>query len=151
MSFSPLYNSKTILSSAQLLLLNSNPVQLVSGIAGHVPNVQSVYYRYLAGVTPYNPNALDRIGVYITGTTINGLYTNYSATGWVDQSVDMSVWDTPSFSGNGVYTAVPLSNVTGQGISITQFRSGSFPTGANWTQGNGQLVVFLRYEFISLS
>lgn len=156
MSFFPSQQSKTILSSAQLLTLNSAPVVLVPGKAGCLIELQSLYFRYIHGTTQFNPTSNDVISVYFgPAVSSNPVAAPYllTAQGFVDQTVDQSVWNTPAWGGNGNGN-IPftLSSYIGTGISINQWDgSDSFPTGTNWTQGNGSLAVFVKYAYVEVS
>ncbi len=153
----PTLQNKTVLTAAQILTLSSAPVLLIPGKAGCLIELNSVYFRYLHGSVPFNPAASDVLMMF-TGASdaaclnpINGVI----ATGFVDQSVDMAAWMAPTLSeannSNSATGARPLSDVLGQGLYLFQFdSSGIFPAGANWTLGNGSLVVFLRWSYMKI-
>lgn len=156
MSFFPSQQLKTILSAAQLLTLNSVPVVLVPGKSGCLIELQSLYFRYIHGTTQFNPGSNDVISVYF-GPAVSSnpaaLDTALTAPGFVDQTVDASMWGPPSWGGNGNgNTPFTLSSYIGTGISINQWDTGgSFPTGTDWTQGNGSLAVFVKYAYVEVS
>jgi hypothetical protein len=74
------------------------------------------------------------------------------ATGFVDQSVDMSAWGIPGlFFGIVGGNSFPLSTYVGQGLSVLQYNINSpYPQGANWTQGNGTLAIFVKYTYVEV-
>jgi len=155
MSFFPSQELKTVLSSAQLLTLNSAPVILVPGRSGCLIEIQSLYFRYIYGSTPFNPGSSDAIAVYFGPAVSSNPVSVLSlrAKGFVDQTVDTSMWNSPSWGGNGNRN-VPfaLSSYIGTGISINQWDAiGSFPTGTDWTLGNGSLAVFVKYSYVEVS
>ena len=156
MSFFPTQELKTVLSSAQLLTLNSAPVLLIPGKTGCLIELQSMYFRYFHGTTQFNPGANDFISVYFgPAVPSNPVVPPYImfAQGFVDQTVDQSAWNTPAWGGNGNGNIpFPLSSYIGTGISINQWNEGdTFPTGTDWTQGNGSLAVFIKYAYVEVS
>ena len=154
MSFFPTQELKTVLSSAQLLTLNSAPVLLIPGKTGCLIELQSMYFRYFHGTTQFNPDANDGISVYFgPAVPSNPAAAAILAQGFVDQNVDESAWNTPAWGGNGNGNIpFPLSSYIGTGISINQWNvGGTFPTGTDWTQGNGSLAVFIKYAYIEVS
>ena len=157
MSSFPTTESKIVLSAAQLLSLNTSPVLLVPGKTGCLIELMSAYFRYVHGATPFNPGVSDQLTlIYGPILSSNPTVNLTPATGFVDQSVDMANWLSPSWGGNGqpstgVSQGFPLSSYIGQGISILQFDAGdTFPTGTNWTQGTGSVVVFLKYAYVNV-
>jgi hypothetical protein len=156
MSNAATYASKQILSATQILSLNTSPILVIPGQAGCIIDVVSVYFRYIHGSVAFNPGAHDSL-VYYYGTPVNASNTLkgvVTATGFVDQAADESVWGSPGLVNNAAFSSnqsVPLSSVEGQGLYLSQYDTqDSFPTGANWTQGNGQIAVFLRWAYISI-
>jgi hypothetical protein len=154
MSYSSFKEFKTILTSAQLLKLHSSPLLLVSGVPNCVIDLNSVYFRYLHGTVQYNPAALDNVYV-VNGVVPNVLsfIDGLPATGFVDQSVDMSFWNSGlcgEVSSGGGLNAIATANILGQGLYLYQCTGGNASAGADWTQGNGQLAVFLKYAYVEL-
>jgi hypothetical protein len=151
MSYSSFQELKVVITAAQLLTLHTAPVLLVPGQAGCVIEIESLYYRYFHGSVQFNPATADQIAV-VFGSTSSSSNPNVNpelAKGFVDQAVDMSCWASPSWGLNGVIKAFPLATYKGQGLSLMQYGA-TFPTGANWAQGNGQLAVFLKYAYIEV-
>lgn len=158
MSNTSLLQTKLILSSAQLLNLNTNPVLVIPGVVGCLIDVQSIYFRYIHGTTPFNPSSSDGF-VFFNGSLENALtaINPIQASGFIDQSSDQSAWGAPVLSGlNGAGDvseagAIALSAIEGIGLYLTQYNvDDSFPTGANWTDGNGSLAVFLRWAYVQV-
>lgn len=151
MSYFPMGNLKVVLSASQLLTLNSDPVLLVPGKTGCVIELSSVYYRYLHGSTPFNPGDTDMIALTFGPVSSgNVVVVPAPASGFIDQSVDQSAWSNPNWTGIVAYPAFPISGYVGGGISLTQYAGVSFPEGTDWTQGNGQLAVFLTYAYLEI-
>jgi len=156
MSFLATQEFKTVLTAAQLLTLNSNPVLLVPGRAGCLIELQSLYMRFIYGGTAFNPGPNDELSIYLgpaVSTNPFGQYILVSAQGLVDQTADQAVWQQPTWGGSGGVVFPPLSYV-GSGISITEWDddgANSFPTGTNWSQGNGELAVFIKYAYVEVS
>ena len=155
------HESKTILTPSQLLSLNTVPIQLIPGQPNCVIELLSIYMRFLHSTVAYNPNADGGDTFYLyqgTPSPNTCLYGGFiSASGFVDQSVDMAAWGIPSTfevplpsTENGF--AVPFSDVVGSGGYLIQADENDvFPNGANWTTGNGSLAVFLRWAYIEAS
>jgi hypothetical protein len=159
MAYPSFQELKVVLTASQLLTLHTSPVLLVAGVAGTIIDVNSIYYRYLHGTTVFNPASTDGVMV------VNGIMPNVLseagylfATGFLDQSVDMSAWGnpmagSPANTSNFFISGVPLSYFVGQGLYLYQGNVSSpsvWGQGANWTQGNGELAVFLKYAFLEL-
>lgn len=143
--------NKTLLTAAQLKSLVASPVLLIPGKAGCVIDLETVYFRYLAGSTPFNPASGDAFVLY-TGTKSSCLtaLNPTGAEGFIDQTTDQSAWAAPAYSvviTTGDDAAVPLSGIKGAGGYLTQF-NGTFPSGTDWTAGNGALLVFLRWSYL---
>ena len=155
MSYQSVLQNKTLLTAAQLKSLVASPVLLIPGQAGCVIDLQSVYFRYIHGSVVFNPGANDVFVLY-NGTQSSCL-TSLSmtvASGFIDQTVDQSVWSSPSFSSiiiAGTPPALALSTFKGAGAFLTQYNSaGTFPAGTDWTLGNGSLLVFLRWAYVPI-
>lgn len=154
MSYLSVLQNKTLLTAAQIKSLVASPVLLIPGQAGCVIDLQSVYFRYIHGSTPFNPVTGDAF-VLFNGTHANCLTSlSVNATGFIDQTTDQSAWTQPSFSSNitaGAPPAIVLSVLEGAGAFLTQYATGgTFPTGTDWTQGNGSLLVFLRWAYVPI-
>jgi hypothetical protein len=144
---------KTVLSAAQILTLHSAPVLLVPGVSNCVIDLNSVYFRYMHGTVQYNPAGTDAVYV-VNGVVPNVLayFGGLEATGFVDQSVDISMWNS-GLCGQPVspsLSAIATSYIVGQGLYLYQGTLGNIASGANWTQGNGTLAVFLKYAYVEV-
>jgi hypothetical protein len=143
---------KVVLTSTQILAMHTSPVALVPGRTGCIIDVNSIYYRYLHGGTPFNPAGDDSI--FLTeGSVTAGLVSGFIATGFVDQSVDMSTWaESPvgGFASGEGGNAATLSAILGAGLFFTQTSESNPSQGANWTQGNGQIAVFVKYAYVEI-
>ena len=153
MSNQAMFENKQVISTAQILNLNSVPVLIIPGQAGCVIDMISIYFRYIAGTTPFNPGISDLIQLFSGSPEANALlnFSSVVTTGFIDQSTDQSAWGAATLTGINLTTpqAVPLSSVEGQGVYLTQWNSSdSFPTGANWSTGNGSLVVFCSWSYL---
>ena len=153
MSYLPIIPLKTVLTSAQILSLNSAPVGLIPGRTGCIIEISSVYYRYLHGGTAFNPGASDAIALVFGSVAVGNVTVNQIvASGFVDQTADQSAWGIAGWTSPLANTPTfPLSSYIGQGVSITQYNTDdAFPTGANWTRGNGELAVFISYSHLEV-
>lgn len=141
-------SARISLTAAQILSLNSAPVELLAGTAGSIIIVYSLYIRLFHGTTPFNPQATDFL-VYYLGNTNNTTLTNFQtkATGFVDQTQDMSSWQSPYMGEGG--GADLTADIKGSGLWLTQCTDNSFPSGANWTQGNGTMLVLIEYAIVA--
>lgn len=153
MGYFPVSPLKIVLTSAQILSLNSAPVGLIPGRAGCIVEISSVYYRYLYNSTAFNPGDSDAIALVFGSVSAGNVTVNQIvASGFVDQTADQSAWNLVGWSSLLANTPTfPLSSYVGQGVSITQYNmDDSFPTGANWTQGDGKLAVFISYSYLEI-
>lgn len=143
------------LSSAQLLTLNSIPVEVVPGVPGFIPIIESGYMVYTAGTTPYSVNADDAIALYVGDDTQAGSIINYGdlpATQFIDVfNPDQGIyffapsyqWTNPNPS---VIPHAPTASLAGRGMYLAQYRD--FPTGVDWTGGNGTLKIVVEYNYV---
>jgi hypothetical protein len=146
--------SITTLSAAQVSTLNSNPVLVVPGISGYVPIIESGYMIYVPGTLPYTVSPDDAIALYVGDGTPDGSIINYAelpADNFIDAfNPDKGIyiftpsyqWTTPSSIPH-----VPTSSLSGHGIYLNQWAS-PFPTGTNWTGGNGTIKIVIEYNYI---
>jgi hypothetical protein len=140
--------------TANVLTLHSAPFQLVAGTGGNLFNLNSVYIKYVAGATPFTVNANDVLTVYTGSGTVLSAYpgTLFNAAGFVDQAANRGGFFDGWFTGIDVQANVnnsaPASSIVGAGLYLTQFTSGSFPAGADWTNGNGSLLVTVEYSYL---
>jgi hypothetical protein len=153
MSFFPEYTAVVSLTAAQIKTLHTTPVVVAPGKTGCIIDVKSMVIVYHYGGTPFNPGSSDAV-CFITGTLPNA-FVGYAgdtiqAEGFCDQATDQIV-QSPSWWVVGSNAAsIPLSDVIGSGISIWQYAalSTGWPTGANWTTGNGTFTVYVTYSYI---
>jgi len=141
--------ARVSLTSAQLLSLNSAPIEVITGTSGSIINVYNLYLRFFHGTTPFNPQPEDGFVFYL-GNPDNTTLVNYgaisgcNAQGFIDQTQDMGSW-LDGWMGGG--TAADLTaDILGSGLWLTQYNSNNtFPTGSNWTQGNGTMLALIEY------
>lgn len=153
MSFFPDYTAVVSLTAAQIKTLHTTPVVVAPGKAGCIIDVKSMVIVYHYGGTPFNPGMQDAV-CFITGTLPNA-FVGYSgdtitAAGFCDQTTDQFVQSPPWWVVGSEDASIPLSDVIGSGISIWQYAavSASWPTGANWSSGNGTFTVYVTYSYI---
>jgi hypothetical protein len=146
------------ISSDQILTLNSVPVEILAGTPGSIINIYSLYLRLFHGDTPYNPQT-DDVFVFYLGNPNNTTLISFGsspggarATGFVDQTQDMSCWLMPFMCGDGNSDASAdlTVDILGSGLWLTQFTgpTGNFPSGTDWTQGDGTLLALVEYSVI---
>ena len=145
------------ITAAQILTLNSVPVEILAGTPGSIINVYSLYLRLFHGATPFNPQAAD-VFVFYLGNPNNTSLVSFGstaggarATGFVDQTQDMSCWLMQYMAGGGFSTeAADFNDIVGSGLWLTQFTgpTDNFPSGTDWTQGNGTLLALIEYSVI---
>ena len=152
MSSFPEYTAVVSLTAAQIKTLHTTPVVVAPGKTGCIIDVKSMVIVYHYGGTPFNPGDSDAV-CFITGTLPNA-FVGYAgdtilAEGFCDQATDQIV-QSPSWWVVGSNAAsIPLSDVIGSGISIWQYAAlVGWPTGANWTTGNGTFTVYVTYSYI---
>lgn len=151
-----------VIPAAQVRSLHSAPIQLVPGSAGNLFNLYSLYLRYVYGTVAFNPVANDVLVAYTgDGTAAGSLMTypgiDFNAVGCVDQTVDMTgyldAWFGQTASSPDP-VARPAASLVGAGLYLTQFRTAgglytTFPSGgADWTQGDGELIVRVEYSYL---
>ena len=153
MSFFPDYTAVVSLTAAQIKTLHTTPVVVAPGKAGCIIDVKSMVIVYHYGGTPFNPSMQDAV-CFITGTLPNA-FVGYAgdtiaAAGFCDQTTDQFVQSPPWWVVGSEDASIPLSDVIGSGISIWQYAgvSASWPTGANWSSGNGTFTVYVTYSYI---
>lgn len=136
--------AKVTLTSAQVLALKENPVQIVpSPLAGKIVLPVLFVIRYLYGGTPYTvgaPGTQELVFAYSAEFPLSGSdYLFYQDTsGFLDQTANM-VTEQTSFS----YAPIPESLADGQGISL-----GMSAGSVDVTAGNGTLEVLVFYYTI---
>ena len=124
-----LFKANTTLSSAQILALNTTPIEVVSAQgAGTVIVVQSIVYKYNFNTTDYS-----------TQTSLQATYTGetpvmQSVANILNAGVDL-------IKGWGAGTIIEMKDNTG--ISIET------PT-ADPTLGDGTVDVYITYEILTL-
>jgi hypothetical protein len=154
-----MYTATLILTAAQLKTLNSSPVQIVAGTPGQIICLESAYFQYNYNSVAFNVASTDFMGVYVgtassSNVVLSGDGTGFPALGFLDQSQNMGLWTITYLDvafGGGTEeegAAVQASILRGSGLYITQFTENSFPSGTNWSVGNGTMAVFVRYSFI---
>jgi len=156
MSFFPDNTATVTLTASQIKTLHTTPFLVVPGRGGCIIEIKSAMVVYHAGSTPFNPGSGDEI-CFITGTLPNA-FVDYpggfgQAQGFCDQTTDQFV-ESPAWWNNegtlGTNSNLPLADVIGSGISLWQYAalSTGWPTGANWSAGNGTMTVYIRYSYI---
>jgi hypothetical protein len=145
------------ISADQILTLNSVPVEVIAGTPGAIINIYSLYLRLFYGTTPYNPQ-VDDVFVFYSGNPNNTNLVSFGtspggarATGFVDQTQDMSCWLMPYMAAGGFSTAsADLNDIVGSGLWLTQFTgpTSNFPSGTDWTQGDGTLLALVEYSIV---
>jgi hypothetical protein len=146
-----------------MLSLQTNPVQLIEGSPTFLMNVYNVVIKYVHGSTPFNPTSTDILVVYTGDGTQDGSLVLYAdplllGQGFIDQSEDLTLYVDAWFATNGGLhasgspvgvNAAPASSIVDSGLYLSQCDSSTlFPSGANWTQGNGSLEVTVEYSYL---
>ena len=150
------------ITSAQMQTLNTTPLQIIAGTPAQFLNVYNLYLRYFHGTVPFN--AVSGDGFYFfTGTTglpfiaypggEGFIGPSQPATGFVDQTQDMSLWF-KDWMGGG--SSQPVSAASGSGLYLCQCNNNSgdgFPPDGttDWTEGNGSLLALVEYSLVSAS
>jgi hypothetical protein len=139
---SSLVKTATItLSSAQVLALNSTPVQVVSGIAGHHLSLQWLVAEYISGGIGFTPGGgTFRVQLGSTvGTPIGSGFIPFSALVLSGTTNDLTDGYAAGTNGtNGVGAAITSASTTGQGIFAV---CSSGPPLA----GNGTIKITVSY------
>ena len=162
MAYLPTMFSKFVtVSAAEILGMNTNPVLLLAGVAGAVINLESLLLIYSYNSVAFNPGSDDQVIVFMgaadgSNTALSQDASGTPAQGFVDQTVPTVSWqitwmqtDSPNNAGGNVNGGILSTVLRGSGVYLTQFNSSDgFPNGANWTQGNGEITVLLRYSLI---
>ena len=146
----PHQNVRVPLSAAQILNLGTTPVQIVAPSAGQIIVPYNTYLRLFAGTTPFNPLSGDHLAFYL-GNPANTQLIEYpgglSAIGFADQTVDMSQWH-DGWMGGGA-TADSTVDIIGSGLFLALGNGGTFPSGTNWTLGNGTMLALVEYSLVT--
>lgn len=129
------------LNAAQIIAL-STPLQLIAGMAGMIPIVESGFLVYTPGTSPFEDQL---INLYVgSGTGANALENYIGVTGLFTQTLPALVFFNPGYQSETnttpVHTAIPESVLSGSGINL------AMPVGTSG--GNGTLRVFLEYSFV---
>lgn len=132
--------SKTILTSAQLLAIKGTPQTLIPAAGpGTVIVVNQVTFRYLFGGTAFTLNA-GTLKIFEGPPANAKAVTPSVATGLIDQAVNMSNLGVPATaSGN-------LTDAQAVNVGITIANDGA----AEFTLGNGTLEVITDYLIFNL-
>ena len=135
-SGSGVQTASVTLSSAQLLNLHNTPVQLIPAPgAGNIVKPLSITLQYKAGSTPYNASD----GNFAVGTPSLPGATHGPGGGFIDQTSDQVAY-VGGFG--GAYGS--RSNFENQPVIVQQ--NGS----AEWTAGDGSVVVNISYTIVAL-
>jgi hypothetical protein len=129
------------LSSAQILALNSTPIQVVAGIAGHHLSLQWLVAEYVSGGTGFTPGGgTFRVQLGSTvGTPIGSGFIPFSALVLSGTTNDLTDGYAAGTNGtNGVGAAITSASTTGQGIFAV---CSSGPPLA----GNGTIKITVSY------
>jgi hypothetical protein len=130
-----------LLSSAQLLALQTTAIQLLNALGAnwaYLPTSMSVQYKF--NTTAYTiANADNRFQIEYTGKSVNLLST--LATGLVDQVVNEVVTARPAVVG-AIFAQTNMANL---GLELKL--AGTTPA---LTLGDGTVVVTLGYEILVL-
>jgi hypothetical protein len=139
-SFAPVIQStQTTVSSAQLLLLHTTPVQILPAQgSGTLIVIDSVQFEFDPDTTAYTSVSTADIAVYVDTTQA----TNFKgdSTGLIDQTAKTFEIVTPS--GNKFFTTDTHSD--NQPVMIANIGSGNYAT------GNGTLVVNVNYYLVAV-
>lgn len=156
MSYQPQMQTVVVnLTAAQIKSLHATPVLIVPGVSGAFLDVRSVWIQYNPGSTPFGTININDVIALVSGTDTAGgnlISTNdgtgLQATGMVDQSVKMGTWQLPQLI---PINSIPNTNTTsGQGLFLTQYTVFSYPSGVDWTVGNGNMTVVVRFAYVEV-
>jgi hypothetical protein len=108
-----------------------------------------MYLRLFAGTTPFNPLSGDDLAFYL-GNPANTQLIEYpgglAAIGFADQTVDMSQWHDGWMGGGATADSV---DIIGSGLFLALGNGGTFPSGTNWTLGNGTMLALVEYSLVT--
>lgn len=156
MAYNPNMLTKTVVvTAAQLKNLNTTPIVIIPAVAGAFIDIRSALLVYHHVTTPFNVTANDCLGL-INGTLPN-VFVNADGSGNVigllDQAVASAAWGSttvlgpPNTNGN-----LPPTDSVNQPVSLFQYDvTKTFPTGTNWSMGDGTLTVVVRYAVIEVA
>ena len=156
MAYNPNMLTKTVVvTAAQLKNLNTTPIVIIPAVAGAFIDIRSALLVYHHVTTPFNVTANDCLGL-INGTLPN-VFVNADGSGNVigllDQAVASAAWGSttvlgpPNTNGN-----LPPTDAVNQPVSLFQYDvTKTFPTGTNWSTGDGTLTVIVRYAVIEVA
>jgi hypothetical protein len=125
-------NIKVTLSSAQILALNTTPVELVPAVTGKLLVPQFLFQKYNHVSTPYTTSGLFRIG-------LGSITLGFAAFGAVITSADNA-----QGLNNFVYSQ-STSGLTYQNLPLIIGATSANPTG-----GDGTLDLYLTYLEVTL-
>jgi hypothetical protein len=125
-------NIKVTLSSAQILALNTTPIELVPAVTGKLLVPQFLFQKYNHVSTPYTTSGLFRIG-------LGSITFGFSAFGAVITSADNSQ------GLNNFGYSQSTSGLTYQNLPLIIGATTANPTG-----GNGTLDLYLTYLEVTI-
>jgi hypothetical protein len=149
------------ITAAQLKALNTTPISVVTGIPGAVPVVESGFIIYNPGTSDYTVGPDDAFELCV-GPVPPGVplinYTGISATDFIDggsgfdPDLAIAFWN-PSYQSQTAALStvpnIPDSGLVGSGIYLFQYNTAeAWPSGTNWTDGNGTMTLFVEYIFV---
>lgn len=151
-NFPEIQSAKVSLTAAQIKQLNTTPVEIIPGLAGHVVDLKSVFFLYTFGSVAFGPIDPNDTLTLINGTPPSGSVTtaDASAAGFIDQTQNMgqwmlAIWYPPTTN------SYPPSGVIGAASSLFQYNVNTgWPNGENWTTGDGSLTIFVRYAYVKV-
>ena len=141
------------LTPAQIKSLIASPTLLITGRAGQIIKLLSCFIRYQPGTVSFGTiQAGDAITPMLGSSISTALIQNdgegLTATGFIDQTTNaMGAWLLMPWI-NPDESPVSPAVLKGASVYLTQFNQNTYPSGTDWTTGNGTLTVFLRYSFI---
>ena len=160
MSSFPEYTAVVTLTPAQIKSLHTAPVLIAPGVAGTIVDIRNLFFELNPGTIPYTlgGGGTDAL-VLFTGSVSGGVpnadvflpYNLSPANGFMDQTIPLCFFNFPWWEGPFVGdSGVPVSVIKGQGIYAYQFDANgvSVQSGANWTNGNGTLRIYITYAYI---
>jgi hypothetical protein len=153
MAYSAFLTGVVTLTAAQVTSLVASPALLVAGRPGQIINLLACFILYQPGTTPFGTIQTTDCISPVLGSTATALLAQAGlgviAKGFVDQTVAQvctmySYW-TKAKSGDAYPSP---SSLVGASMYLTQCKQNNYPTGTDWTTGNGTLTVYFRYGFI---